>query len=413
MPNKKLSIFISHPSEFLTNCRPHGDGWTAFNFIHHLAHRGHTLHIAVPQMELVGQLPDNVKFYPIKTRARQMITQRLEYMFKTRLLLDRLRRAHHIDLIHQLNPVNTGLSLSLIGAGLPIVLGQFYAYWPSDADQIALPPLHERARLWLKRWAKTACQAAQQRYAAALLVSSPVAAEHLYKPAQVARKVYYLPPGVDLEQFKPAPPSGAADETPNILFLASLWRRKGIYTLLEAFDLVAPVLPTCRLTIVGTGTEWEGVQRRVQASPHHARISMLGQVTREQMPELMRNCTVYCLPSYGEPLSNSTLEVMACGKPVVVTDAGGLGKLVSAEGGRKVQPRDEQALAGALLEILTAPELRTQMGRHNRQVVETVYHWERVIDRLEAIYQTVLTGQAQAQVTEGRALTLGQMAIDD
>lgn len=411
MPNKKLSIFISHPSEFLTNCRPHGDGWTAFNFINHLARRGHTLHIAVPQMELVGQLPDNVKFYPIKTRARQMITQRLEYMCKTRRLLNRLRRAHHIDLIHQLNPVNTGLSLSLVGAGLPIVLGQFYAYWPSDADQAALPPLHERARLLLKRWAKTACQAAQQRYAAALLVSSPVAAEDFYKPAQVADKVYHVPPGVDLEQFTPieTPPN----EEPNILFLANLWRRKGIYTLLEAFDLLAPKLPTCRLTIVGAGGEWEGVERRVQASPYRARISMLGQVTREQMPELMQRCTVYCLPSYGEPLSNSTLEAMACGKPVVVTDAGGLGTLVSAEGGRKVRPRDEQALAGALLEILTAPELQTQMGWHNRHLVETVYHWERVIDRLEAIYQTVLADQAQAQVTEGRALSLGQMAIDD
>jgi L-malate glycosyltransferase len=412
MTNKKLSIFISHPSEFLTNCRPHGDGWTAFNFIDYLARRGHTLHIAVPRMELMGKLPGNIKLYPIKTRARQNILHSLEYMLKSRLLLNRLRRTEHIDLIHQLNPVNTGLSLSMIGAGLPIVLGQFYAYWPSDADVAAVPPLHTRAQLLLKRWTKNALLAAQQRYAAALLVSSPVAAGNFYKPARVANKTHHLPPGVDLEQFTPAPPR-PTDEAPNILFLASLWRRKGIYTLLEAFDLLAPAAPTCQLTIVGAGSEWEGVQQRVQASPYRDRISMLGQVTREQMPELMQNCTVYCLPSYGEPLSNSTLEVMACGKPVVVTDAGGLGTLVSAEGGRKVPPRDQHALAAALLEILTAPELQVRMGQHNRQMVETIYNWERVIDRLEGIYQTVLTAHASSPAKAGQALALGPVAVDD
>jgi glycosyltransferase involved in cell wall biosynthesis len=85
---------------------------------------------------------------------------------------------------------------------------------------------------------------------------------------------------------------------------------------------------------------------------------------------------------------------MACAKPVVATDTGGLAYLVPDEGGRKVAPGDGGALADALYEVLADPALRQAMGRHNREVVEQRYAWSRVVDRLESTYREVVGAPA-------------------
>jgi L-malate glycosyltransferase len=119
---------------------------------------------------------------------------------------------------------------------------------------------------------------------------------------------------------------------------------------------------------------------------------MVGAVSRDRVAEVMRSCTVYCLPSHGEPFGLTALEAMACGKPVVATDAGGLAYVVDApRGGSKVPVGDAGALARALTEILSSPSLAEAMGRHNRRVAVEQYDWERVIDRLEETYARVLS----------------------
>ena len=91
---------------------------------------------------------------------------------------------------------------------------------------------------------------------------------------------------------------------------------------------------------------------------------------------------------------------MSCGKPVVVTDAGGPPYIVSAEGGKCIPAGNAAALSSALGELLRDPERRRAMGRHNRRVVETTMSWDRVTTKLESIYETVLSranrnGQAE------------------
>ena len=391
---KELSIFISHPSDFLTDCQPNGDGLIAYGFISRLAERGHTLHIAVNESELAGPLPDNVRFYPIKTRFRGLVTGRLEYMLKSRLLLNRLRRTERIDLIHQMNPVNKGLSLSMIGAGLPVVLGQFYPDWPADAETpVEKLGWWRRMKLHAKEMLRRQVLNLQQRFAAVLIVSSRAALERIYQPERASEKIAILPPGVDTTHFSPGEEPALASE-PNILFLANLWRRKGIFTLLDAFQIVHRAMPNCRLTIVGSAGLEAEVHRRADALSARPQITFIRQVSRAEMPAMVRKATVYCLPSYGEPLGNSAIEVMACGKPIVGTNAGGLGELIQDGGGRKVPPRDANALAAALLEILASPELQTQMGKFNRDLIQREFAWDRVMEQLETAYQRGLRTQS-------------------
>ena len=135
------------------------------------------------------------------------------------------------------------------------------------------------------------------------------------------------------------------------------------------------------------------------ASMDGLRVRVLGRVDRENVPALMRQHSVYCLPSYGEPFATSLLEAMACGLPVVATRAGGLPHLVSDAGGRLVPPRDVEALATALVEILGSSELQRAMGQHNRRRVETDFEVETTVDRLERAYSAVLQHAGQKALT--------------
>jgi L-malate glycosyltransferase len=387
-----LTIFVSHPSDVLTDHLPNGDGLIAFSFIRELALRGHTVHVAAPRAECAAKMIENVIVHEVATTYKTGILHRLEYMYKCRLLFSRLRRRHHFDLVHQLNPVNTGLCLSMLGSGVPLVLGPYWPDWPKDADDDGLassPAFSIGAKI--SAVAKVMLLAWQRMQGDAFLISTNAASSKLLWSESAEGIVFQLTPGISAEAFYPPVNVSGSPQDQNIVYVANLWRRKGIYTLLDAFEIVAARHATCRLTIVGGGSEVESVHRRVALMPWLDRISLLGNLERERVAEVLRDSTVFCLPSHGEPFGMAALEAMACGKPIVGTRAGGLQHLVSKNGGRLVPTRDAPALASALLEILGSRELQETMGRHNRQLVEERYDWPLIGEQLEAIYRTVLS----------------------
>ncbi|HTV74691.1 MAG TPA: glycosyltransferase family 4 protein [Candidatus Acidoferrales bacterium] len=382
--SRKLSIFISHGSHYLTDHAQHGDGLVAYGFIRELARRGHELYVAAPVIDLQTPLPDNVHLYDLTARTGPGFRQ-LEYMVRSRALLDSIRRNHHIDLIHQLNPVVRGLSISMVGSGLPVVLGTFVGDWPTGAPSLRS---FEGIRLGIGSAFKAALDIVQQQSAQALLITTPAARNRMPWPDAVAKKTFIVSHGIDATQF--APSAEADSNGKRILFLNGIWRHKGIYTLLDAFDVVARRVPDARLVIAGHGPESDGVRERAARSEAADRIEIVGRVDRTRVPEFMNACAVHCLPSFGEPYGQSVLEAMACGKPVVVTNTGGIRYLVPEGGGYKVPPGDAPALAEALVTILSSASLRAEMGAINRRVVEEQHRWERVGDRLEEVYSSVL-----------------------
>ncbi len=373
-----LAVFIAHPSALLTDHLPHGDGLIAWGYIQGIAARGHQVHVAAQQVDLRCRLPPNIHVYVLGTAGRTGATRRMRYMLRLRRLFRALQRSVGFDLVHQLNPVDVGMTLSLGDASIPLILGPYWPdfwldYWPGPGHAVALM--------------KRVIRKAQQRRATTVLLSTPAAAAKLEVPREGRVRVRQLPPGIDTQRWVP---DGAATRDGDVLFLASLHAYKGILVLLEAFARLSAELPSARLLIAGAGPEEGEIRRRIQTMPGSSRVSLLGLLAREQVMPVIQSCAVYCLPSYGEPFGMSALEAMACGKPVVCTDAGGLAHLVVDQGGRKVPPGDVQALAGALHEILTRPELQRRMGTYNRRLVEERYAWPRVIGRLEDIYREAL-----------------------
>lgn len=365
----------------LTDHRPHGDGLVSFGFVDELAARGHEVHVAAGRVDLRSGTSDSLRLHSIPLMGGGVLGARLRYWSGVRRLYRSLSAHERFDLVHQLTPVEVGVTLGLADARTPIVLGPYVSDWiPGEDPATRQHPVAERL--------KPALRAAQQRSATVLLVSNPAARRHIAWRRGVP--VHELPLGVDARIWRPSIRPMADGVGQDILFLASLDTRKGIHVLLDAFSELAPRYPHAQLVVAGGGSEATDVARRTQSSPALLRVKLLGPLDRQGALEAMQACDVYCLPSFGEPFGLTALEAMACSKPIVATEAGGLRYVVPDQGGRKVAPGNARALAGALAELLEDRGLRRQMGAYNRSLVEERYSWTSVVDRLEAIYDEAL-----------------------
>ncbi len=379
----------------LTDHLPHGDGLAAFNFISRLAACGHRLNVVAENVELSEPLPDMVTIHRLPPRRRGHALDQARVAWRIRELFERVRATERVDVVHQLNPVDIGFTSLLPRDAPPVVLGPYVPSWPrGHAISGERPGAFARVSHAVSDGLKSAVQWQQQRRAAVLLVSTAAARSRLRSigpPRAVVRELGY---GVDADFFSPAPVPAEPGHFPSVLFLANLQRRKGIFVLLEAFERVAAELPAARLLVAGDGQNEADVRRTVDASPQRDRIVLLGRLDRRAAAEAMRAADVYCLPSFSEPFGISALEAMACGRPVVATNVGGLGHLIQPEGGRTVPPGDSAALATAIAELLGDEALRRQMGSFNRALVERRYSWDAVVDELESVYEDVTAPSA-------------------
>lgn len=193
--------------------------------------------------------------------------------------------------------------------------------------------------------------------------------------------------GVDLERFRPRP---AGDHGPPIVMLASrmLWD-KGVREFVEAATRLKADNVSARFVLVGGRDE-----ENPTAIPADqlARWQQGGAVEwwghREDMPEVLSQATIACLPSYREGLPKVLLEAAACGKPTIATDVPGCRDVVERGAtGLLVPPHDADALADAIRTLLTDADLRSRLGEAARRRAEAQFGLSAVQARTLDLYR--------------------------
>ena len=136
---------------------------------------------------------------------------------------------------------------------------------------------------------------------------------------------------------------GIASETELILFVGNLLVTKGLNELWGAFQALAGSRPRLEVAILGEGA-W-----KIPGASQNNRFRLLGRASAEQVALWMAAATVFCLPSYSEGCPNVVVEALACGRPVVGTNVGGIPDLVrSGFNGVLAEPRSVASLMEAL-----------------------------------------------------------------
>jgi glycosyltransferase involved in cell wall biosynthesis len=114
---------------------------------------------------------------------------------------------------------------------------------------------------------------------------------------------------------------------------------------------------------------------------------------RTDVPTILRGLDVFALPSFGEGVSNTVLEAMACGLPVIATGVGANAELVDdGVTGRIVPAEDTGALADAIAGYAADPALAAAQGRAGRVRVEQRFSLDRMIDRYHRLYLALAAG---------------------
>lgn len=215
----------------------------------------------------------------------------------------------------------------------------------------------------------------------------------------------YIPNVVDVEEFDRhavQPPAGVAPEVLRdaVIMVTRLDPEKDAPTFLFAAERVLKDQPDRRFVIIGDGVERPRLEAMVRAHGLASRVTFLGE--RTDVPALLAKASVGVLtPSRNEGMSNTILEYMTAGLPVVATDCGGNAELVDPpSGGRIVPVGDEEALARELVDLLRKPLLRKQLGERNRQVILDHHQPSVVGDAFAALYEEV-RGKAEGGRRKG------------
>jgi glycosyltransferase involved in cell wall biosynthesis len=245
------------------------------------------------------------------------------------------------------------------------------------------------------------------RLADCVVCNSSAAADQLARDGVSNTKLAVISNGLPPEAFQEALP--ALPHEPGVMRIGMIARMneraKNHALFLRAAAVVANRFPLAEFVLVGDGPfreEWEELAQQLGIGP---RTHFLGE--RHDITSVLAALDVVVSPSRSESLSNTILEAMATGRPVVATRVGGNPEIVrDRETGLLIAPEDEGALANALETMLASPDLAREWGESARRIAHANFTLDYARERFEQLYIDLLTkkGLRQAGVAARRHL---------
>jgi glycosyltransferase involved in cell wall biosynthesis len=211
-------------------------------------------------------------------------------------------------------------------------------------------------------------------------------------------RMFVVPYGVDFEHFDRLPtadPGWAATSLHDgfrIIYVGQLCVRKGIHYLIEAFRALPR--PDKELLLVGGFSESHYQAYLEKLVGDDPRIQFVGQVPKTSLINYYQQSSVFVLPSLADSFGLVTLEAMACGLPVIVTENSGSSEVVrSGVNGYVVPIRDVAALTEKLNLLASNPDLRRQMGLAAYAQARQ-FTWDRYAAQLLEVYAAIFNARS-------------------
>lgn len=204
---------------------------------------------------------------------------------------------------------------------------------------------------------------------------------------------------VDLDRFTTTPKAASSES--KIGIVANLLRVKGHPDFLQMARLLRDRGFRCRYQIIGADIHDTGYGEELKKLAQDLDVSdivdFLGH--RSDVADLVSDLDIVVCASHVEPFGRCVMEAMACGKPVVSTDVGGLPEVVGEDGvaGRLVPARSPEALAEAVAQLLNDGNQRQRMGMAGRTRTEELFSIGQHTNRIHNIYRELLGGQNGAE----------------
>ena len=336
----------------------------------------HTIVVMTASGPLAGRLPRGVELVTLNKRPG--------LDFGAVLRLARLLRRLEPDIVHSRNWGAFDAVAAAALARVPAVLHGEHGREASDPEGL------NSRRNRLRRWAAP--------FTSSFVTVSRDLARWLIGTVGVpAAKVVTIHNGVDTRRFGEEDrvaarrALGLAADTLVVGTVGRLDPVKNQGALLDAYAGLARMDARHALVVVGDGPCRAALEARAAHADLAGRIRLVGE--RNDVARLLAGFDVFALPSIAEGVSNTVLEAMATGLPVVATRTGGNPELVDdGVTGRLVPVGDQPALTDALSAYLVDAHLRQLHGKAGRQRALDEFSLERMVSRYRQLYRAVSVG---------------------
>ena len=229
--------------------------------------------------------------------------------------------------------------------------------------------------------------------AAGLLSVSAALADDMFAIGLPREKISLHYTGLDRELFRLRERSGChtrlerdlglaiPEEAPLLATVGALIPRKGQRFVIEALAQ----LPDAHLLLVGTGPDRADLDELADRLGAAGRVHFLGSLDHADLPIVLGAADAMVLPSASEGLANAWVEALACGTPLVITDAGGAREVVTGDAAGRIVERSASAIAAAVRELIAEPP-----GQDEVAAFATRFSWQANAAALATYYDSLI-----------------------
>ncbi len=202
------------------------------------------------------------------------------------------------------------------------------------------------------------------------------------------RKLVTIPNGLNMAKYQPV--CFAPTEKKIAIGMQSrLQPIKDHSTLIKAFKIVKDKLPdyTLSLHIAGDGETMPDVKKLIEELGLSQHVVLYGMLNEKELLDFMQSLQIYVHATFGETLSNSIMQAMACGLPVIASDVWGVNNMINHDkNGWLYTSKDHEQLADKIELLITKPKSRKALGDKARNFAEQNYSNDVMFNSYKKLY---------------------------
>lgn len=242
----------------------------------------------------------------------------------------------------------------------------------------------------------------------AVIAASTATYREALKIVNETNRVYLIPNGVDTQRFNPNLHGSHIRKKLNIggstivFTLRAHEPKYGLEYLIRAAPLVLRERKDVIFIIGGSGSLKNHLQNLAVKLDVKEKVMFVGWLAWDEVPQYYAMSDIVVVPSLQEAFGLVVSEALACGKPVIGTNVGGIpDQIIDGYNGFLVKPRDPQAIAERIIYLIDNPDKAKRMGMNGRKIVEEKFSVEKRIDRIIGLYKRILDNSSDCAQRTG------------
>jgi N-acetyl-alpha-D-glucosaminyl L-malate synthase BshA len=357
-----------------------GSGVVATELAKQLAYRGHEIHIISTDVPFrLHTFVENIYFHQVETPVYPLFKDPPSLLTLANKLVE-VHRLVGLDLIHAHYAVPHAtaayLAREMIGPGGPKVVTTLHG---TDITLMGTDPSFTDVIAF-----------SIDRSDAVTAVSRSLRAD-TYRNLPVRKEIEVIYNFLDCEVWRRQEANGCSLARCNekiVVHMSNFRKVKRVGDVVRVFSYIANEMPA-RLVLIGEGPELKNCVELVSQLGLRDRVHFMG--NQEQVIPLLSLAHLFLLPSQQESFGLAALEAMACGVPVVASDAGGLPEVVvDGETGYLCPIGDVEGMASRAIGLLRDPEQHREFSRAAVERVRVNFCAARIVPQYEELYRRVL-----------------------